>query len=184
MFVVFIPLKNKSTSKVRYNKYKNTSKLMIAPIIITAILALLAPITMLFLEGLFGTYNIFGNMFAYVIDSIIIAIGILVAYIFFMRGSKIKISKNNILYKAAYNSMLINKFYGIFGNTFVYLSEFFNTIDYSILKTFQSSGMYIYKFGMRTKKIVNGNINDYYTVALIGFIFLIIIFSFVVFGVF
>ncbi len=181
---MFIPLKNKGASKLRYNKYKNTSNLMKAPIIITTILALLAPITLLFLGGVFNTYNMFGNLFAYVIDSIVIAIGILIAYVFFMSNTKIKISKNNILYKAAYNSTLINKFYSIFGNAFVYLSDFFNTIDYSILKTFQSSGMYIYKFGMRTRKIVNGNVNDYYIVALIGFVFLIIIFSFVVFGVF
>ncbi len=181
---MFIPLKDKNASKTRSNKYKNTSKLMIAPIIITAILALFAPIALPLLGGIFGTYNILGNILTYVINSIIIAIGIMIAYVFFMRGAKIKIGKNSILYKAAYNSILINKFYNIFGNTFVYLSDFFNTIDYSILKTFQSSGMYIYKFGMKIRKMVNGNVNDYYVVALIGFVFLVIIFSFIVFGVF
>jgi NADH-quinone oxidoreductase subunit L len=122
---MFIPLKNKGASKLRYNKYKNTSNLMKAPIIITTILALLAPITLLFLGGVFNTYNMFGNLFAYVIDSIVIAIGILIAYVFFMSNTKIKISKNNILYKAAYNSTLINKFYSILYDELLFISRYF-----------------------------------------------------------
>ncbi len=179
---IFIPLRKGKPSKKRIVSYRTIPLGMKIGIAITTLLVMISPLLILYSQKLgFGLIQM-PSMINYILDIIVGLIGLLIAYLVVIRGI-LNIDINSRAWRVMHNSYFINKAYALIAHLVLRFGDIMNELDYSLFQTFRSSGVYVYKFGNKLKYIVDGNVNNYMIILIVGISLLLLTLSFMVFGV-
>jgi|GEM_PF-1004282 len=177
---LFVTMKKDSSDieniKLNYKALPNT---MIIAMLFLVLAVALSSITYFYIpKALIGGALNYFPYNALIADSIIAALGIVVAYLLFYKRRYV-IKETYKWYKYAYllfyNNIAVNLFYRYFVRFFAYVSYLTGGIELSLEKAFYKSGDIGLMISNKLRKIENGEINTFTLSFIIGIILILLI---------
>lgn len=175
---LFLPIRKKTERRavsVKTN-YKTMPKSMIIPIYLLAILVFAASYSYIFLPGyLSGSFVI--NKIEIIISSVIVALGILAAYLLFYKRNYFANDERNTLYRALNNNVIANQIYLAITSGVSALSSLIDGFDYVFYVAIKHALNGVTALANQIKRLENGNTNSYIAIFVIGLIVILILFA-------
>lgn len=173
---LFIPMR-KTTNKSLIVRFGKLPKSMLLPPVILAGLVFVGDLIYFYMPNYLGIRQFSIGLIDPIIESLIVFIGLIIAYIVYRRKHMLGIHNN--LKRLMYNSAPINAAYYTIALAFTETGKLFCYFDSLLFRLFDEIGRGTFILGNEIRNIVNGDTNVYVAGMTIGIILLVL---FVVFG--
>jgi len=176
---VFLPTKKLSSNisgEIKIN-YLSIPKSMMIPMYLLAVLVIASAVAYVTIPSYLGlVFQI--QTTEIVVETIVIAVSLIAAYIIFSRQSKARFfDSHKFIYRAIYNSMLTNAFYLVAVKIVSYTSHSFDSLEYGLYRFIRLGGSGAVDIGIALKRLVDGQPNTYLIMFILGIALIILVFA-------
>lgn len=168
---LFVPMR-KSDNESLKAEFRRIPKSMLLPPVILAIFVFIGDFIYYYMPNYLGIRYFSIGIIDPVIESLIVIVGLIIAYLVYTRMHMFK--PHNNIKKLMYNSVPINIAYYAIAKAFTETGKAFCYFDRLIFKFFVGIGKYTFDAGYKMKDIVNGDTNVYVAGITIGIILLVL----------
>ncbi|MGC8622534.1 MAG: NADH-quinone oxidoreductase subunit L [Candidatus Micrarchaeia archaeon] len=156
--------------------YRTLPKSMLASGVIMAVFVIAAGASFYYLPAFFGYKTASISLPDSLIESLIIAIGLLISYYAFYAEKLPSIFYNPSASHAIYTSTYVNRFYSAIARLFLAIGDALYYAEGFIYSIFRNGGESFLLFGKLLRKLENGNVSMYMLAFALGMIAIMIVF--------